>query len=592
MSAPLTTLIDFPAPGGARERLAFSAPIEVLTTHSPGEVRAVLNAVQRHAEAGRWCVGYLRYEAAAAFDAAFALHDADGPLAWFGVHAAPVEASLPATELPLIAWQSTLARDRFDADIARIVTAIADGEVYQVNLTAPLVAPFTGDALALFDALRRAQPAGYGAYIDSGGEQVLSVSPELFFDWRDGTVLARPMKGTAPRGATPAQDAEHAAALRHSAKERAENLMIVDLIRNDLSRVAQPHSVRVPRLFELQPLPTVWQMTSDVTARTREGTTLAQIFEALFPCGSVTGAPKVAAMRLIRALEPAPRGVYCGAVGIVRPGGAATFNVPIRTVAVREGVARCGIGSGIVADSTAAGEWDEWRAKRAFVERVSRPFDVLETLRLQDGVHCNAPAHLDRMARAAAHFGRRWQRAEALDALHALEATHPRGAWRTRLLLDAHGRTDAQAHALDEPAAPLVVQLAPAPVEPAADDYVRFKTTRREHYDALAPAEPDVFDTLLWNRRRELTEFTRGNVALRVGGRWLTPPLDCGLLDGIGRAQALADGRLAEAVLTLDDLARADAIAFVNSLRGWLAVTLRARTDGGAIAPGLGRGAH
>jgi len=569
-----STLIDFPAAGG-RERLAFGAPIEVFVAHDCADVRGVLDAVQRRAEAGRWCVGWLRYEAAAAFDPAFAVHPADGPLAWFGVHETTIDAAEPASELPALEWRSTLDRHRFDAGVARIVQAIADGEVYQVNLTAPWIAPFAGDALALFGALRRAQPGGYMAYIDSGDEQLLSVSPELFFDWRDGTLIVRPMKGTAPRGATPALDAANADALRGSAKERAENLMIVDLIRNDLSRVAQPHSVQVPRLFHTEALPTVWQMTSDVSARTRSGTTLAQVFEALFPCGSVSGAPKVAAMRLIRALEPAPRGVYCGAVGVVRPGGATTFNVPIRTVAAHGGVVRCGIGSGITADSTADGEWEEWRAKRAFVERVSRPFDLLETLRLEDGQHPRAAAHLQRMARAAAHFTRAWPAGEAQAALRALEAAHPTGAWRTRLRLDARGRVHAEASRLDVPPAPLVVQLAGTPIEPPADDFVRFKTTRREHYDAFAPTEAGVFDTLLWNRQRELTEFTRGNVALRLGGRWLTPPLECGLLDGIGRAQALRDGRIAEAVLTLDDLGRADEIAFINSLRGWLSVQLR-----------------
>lgn len=220
-------------------------------------------------------------------------------------------------------------------------------------------------------ALRRAQPNGYAAFIDTGNEQVLSVSPELFFDWHAGRILARPMKGTAARGATAADDEALAARLRVSPKERAENVMIVDLIRNDLSRIAQPFSVCVPRLFQVEALPTVWQMTSDVQALTRPGTTLADVFTALFPCGSVTGAPKVRAMRMIRELEPHARGVYCGAVGIVQPGGRATFNVAIRTVTLRGPAASCGIGSGITADAHADGEWQEWRYKRAFLERVA-----------------------------------------------------------------------------------------------------------------------------------------------------------------------------------------------------------------------------
>lgn len=269
-------------------------------------------------------------------------------------------------------WQPGLERAAFDAAIARIHAAIAAGDCYQINYTAQLAGRLLGDAQALFAALRRAQPGGYVACLDDGVEQVLSVSPELFFDWDGERILTRPMKGTAARGATPAQDAALAQAMRASPKERAENVMIVDLLRNDLSRIAVAHSVRVPRLFHAEQLPTVWQMTSDVEARTRPGIGLADVFAALFPCGSITGAPKRQAMRLIRELEPGPRGIYCGAVGVVRPGSApgrvhATFNVPIRTVVVRGDELRCGIGSGITADARAEAEWQEWAAKRAFL---------------------------------------------------------------------------------------------------------------------------------------------------------------------------------------------------------------------------------
>lgn len=277
-------------------------------------------------------------EVAPAFDAALQVHapqEADGPLAWFGVHRAPLAGDAPwqaLTPEPTVQWADTLDRAAFDAGMASIHASIASGELYQVNYTAPLVAPFAGAALPWFHALRRAQPRAYSAFIDTGEEQVLSVSPELFFDWKDGRLLSRPMKGTALRGTTPEDDAAQAQTLRSSPKEQAENVMIVDLIRNDLSRVAQPHSVQVPRLFHLEALPSVWQMTSDVQALSREGTRLVDVFKALFPCGSITGAPKVQAMRKLRELEPAARGVYCGAVGVARPGGHATFNVAIRTV--------------------------------------------------------------------------------------------------------------------------------------------------------------------------------------------------------------------------------------------------------------------
>jgi para-aminobenzoate synthetase/4-amino-4-deoxychorismate lyase len=578
----LQTLIDFAEPrgdGATRLRVAFGAPSRVLVARSAEEVKPVLEAVEVLSREGRWCAGYLRYEAAAAFDPAFAVHPGDGPLAWFGVHDNAVPWSDATTSpLPTVDWQAGLSRAGFDRNMQAIHRAIANGELYQLNYTAPLRAEFRGDARDWFMALRKAQPNGYAAFIDTGDEQVLSVSPELFFDWRGDRILARPMKGTAPRGATPAEDEAIAQRLRTVPKERAENVMIVDLIRNDLSRIAQPFSVRVPRLFHTEALPTVWQMTSDVEATVRDGVSLVDVFSALFPCGSITGAPKVGAMRMIRDLEPQARGVYCGAVGVVRPGGHATFNVPIRTVTLRGTQARCGIGSGITADAQADAEWDEWRHKRAFLGQGGAPvssaamssFELLETLALVDGVPRDAPAHLARMRNAASHFGYPWNEALVAAHLHRLTEAHSTGTWRVRLLLDAQGQPRAEAFAMEAPASRVQLQLASRAFDEADSEFSRFKTTRRSHYEAFAPTAPGVFDTLLWNRHGEVTECTRGNIALLLDDRWVTPPLRCGLLDGIGRARRLHDGQLAEAVVRVDDLPRVQAFAFVNSLRGWL----------------------
>jgi para-aminobenzoate synthetase / 4-amino-4-deoxychorismate lyase len=571
------TLIDFIDPhdaSAAPERLAFGEPDQVLLARTVDEVAGVLQQVQSCALAGQWCVGYVRYEAAPAFDAALqvhAPHEADGPLAWFGVHHAPLADEAPWQELmpePAVDWQPTLGRSAFDTGMAAIHASIASGEFYQVNYTAPLVAPFDGAALPWFHALRRAQPRAYSAFIDTGDEQVLSVSPELFFDWKDGRLLSRPMKGTAPRGSTLEADAAQALALRSSPKEQAENVMIVDLIRNDLSRVAQPFSVKVPRLFHLEALPSVWQMTSDVEARSRDGTALVDVFKALFPCGSITGAPKVQAMRALRALEPEARGVYCGAVGVVRPGGHATFNVAIRTVVVRNGAARCGIGSGITTDAQPDGEWAEWQSKRRFLERASQPFELLETLALRDGLWNHLDAHVQRMAQAAEHFGFVWVPEAVRTALDALQAAHPQGAWRVRLLVQPDGHCSTQAFALTGTLQPVRLQLADRPLQQAHSEFVRFKTTRRAHYDAFAPTDPQVFDTILWNTNGELTECTRGNLALQLDGQWYTPALACGLLAGVERAVLLRQGVLVERVLRVEDLQRAQAVMFVNSARG------------------------
>lgn len=588
----MDTRIDFTLPQGAagaaeaRLRMRFGTPHGVWVARAPGEVRAVLDAAETAARAGAWCLGFVRYEAAAAFDPALVTHAADGPLAWFAAYSE----ALPWTEgeptaapdgaAAQVDWQSTLTRADFDKAMARIHEAIASGAFYQVNYTAPLHGELLqGTPETLFDALLRAQPGGYAACIDTGEEQVLSVSPELFFDWDGERILARPMKGTAPRGATPEQDAALAQALRSAPKERAENVMVVDLLRNDLSRIAQPFSVKVPRLFHTQALPSVWQMTSDVQAITRPETRLADVFSALFPCGSITGAPKVAAMQMIHDLEPHARGVYCGALGVLRPTGAgrmhATFNVPIRTVVLRGSEAVCGIGSGITSGAQADGEWREWLHKSAFVERASAPFALLETLALEDGVWRHLPEHLQRLQDAAAHFSYPWSQRVA-QSLAAVAAAQPRGLWRVRLQLDAQGEATAEAFACAPTPAPVRLQLAAAPLQDrwAHGQFVRYKTTRRAHYDAFTPSDPLVFDTLLFNEQREITECTRGNIAALIDGQWVTPPLACGLLPGVGRAVALRAGRVREAVLHLDDVPRVAAWAFLNSLRGWLAAEL------------------
>ena len=587
LAATPGTWIDFTQPraaGNLRLRGRWGAPARVLVAHHIDEVKPVLEAVHAAAEAGHWCVGHVRYEAAPAFDAALQVHAADGPLVWFEVHdGAPfawpsAEAAGPAEARAT--WLPTLARPDFDAAIARIHQAIGDGELYQVNYTAPWMGTVTGEGAALFDALLRAQPGGYAACFTAGDEQVLSVSPELFFDWQasaaGGSILARPMKGTAARGATPALDVAAAERLRASPKERAENVMIVDLLRNDLSRIAEPHTVRVPELFHTQALPTVWQMTSDVQARTRTGLRLPDVFAALFPCGSVTGAPKVRAMQLIRELERQPRGIYCGAIGVVRPDGrggiAATFNVPIRTVVMRGTQARCSIGSGITASAEAGAEWQEWLHKQAFLARASEPFEVLETLALVDGVYRHQAEHLARMAEAAQHFGYPWQPAAVHACLQALAAQHGSGPWRVRLLLDRFGQPRAEAFALQPTATPVRLQLATRPLAEAHGEWVRFKTTRRAHYAAFAPAPGSgIFDTVLFNAEGEITESTFGNLAMQMDdGRWLTPPLACGLLPGVGRAVALREGRVQEGVVRVQDLHRVRRWAFINSLRGWL----------------------
>lgn len=575
MTAP-RVVVDFSAGAGelAPIRVAFGEPCRELFAWEATEVESVLAEVDALARQGLWCVGYLRYEAATAFEPRAAVHPTDGPLAYFSVHRETID--FPAMQAQLrapLTWARPLGREAFDDGMGQIHRAIADGEVYQINYTSPLLAPWRGDTFELFCALRRAQPKALAAYITNGHEHVLSVSPELFFDWDGHTLRCEPMKGTAPRGATPQEDHANAAALAASPKERAENVMIVDLVRNDLSRVAEPGSVQVPRLFECQSWPTVWQMTSTVVARTKPQTGLADVFRTLFPCGSVTGAPKLRAMHWIRQLEPAARGVYCGAVGVVMPGGAARFNVPIRTVTVRGEQATCGVGSGITWDATPDAEWTEWHHKAAFLESASQPFDLLQTVRFESGAWHAIDLHLDRLDAAAAHFGFTCDR-EAIKAAMDRAVESHRDA-RVRVTVAPDGSIGVGVAALPqrlEGAPP--VRLAVAAIE-APMAFLRHKTTRRGHYEVFEP-QPPTFDTLLWNCAGEVTEFTRGNVIIeRADGALVTPPLHCGLLDGVGRAQALASGQVNEAVVRVEELASARRIWFVNSLRGRIGVDLR-----------------
>lgn len=619
----MRAFIDFPDKPPAvadltrssRWQAHFAEPLAVLTAWHLDEVHGVLQQVQSQACAGHWCVGELAYEAAPAFDSALPTHRArpGWPLARFAVFDCVLpwpqtamrkseQALQPVSTDAAAQWRFGSSRNDYTKRVERARQAMAAGECYQVNLTEALQARLedfdTDDLVAWFARLRMAQPGGYQAWLDWGEQQVLSLSPELFFDWQpdgaEGLLTCQPMKGTASRYADPLQDAQARQDLFESEKERAENVMIVDLLRNDMGRVAQPGSVRVSRLFEVQALPTVWQMTSTITARTRSAVGLPELFSALFPCGSVTGAPKTRAMHWIRALESGPRGVYCGAVGVVRPGGSATFNVPIRTVTLereqerdpaaprvlgpRPWRAHYGVGSAITFYAEPQAEWQELAAKTRFLERAMGDFELLETLRLQDGQYDLLAQHLARMGASAAHFGFLWRADAAQACLMELACAHPLGNYRVRLTWSADGQPRAHEFELESLLEPVRFNLSDMPLETRGRDYefVVHKTTRRAHYTARLRPEPGVFDTLLVNERGELTEFTRGNVALKIAGQWFTPALLSGLLAGTLRAELLASGQITEAVLGMADLQRAQEVAFFNSVRGWLRAQLQA----------------
>jgi para-aminobenzoate synthetase/4-amino-4-deoxychorismate lyase len=577
--APFVVLDFPPAPGQPPQRWRFSAPHAVLVAHTIAEVREVLAAVDTHTAAGRHAVGFVAYEAAPAFDAAFVVRQGvTGPLAWFLITDAPavVGPTAPHEATPPT-WRARTTADEHATAITAIHAAIGRGDLYQVNHTIRLDVDGVHDAAALYGQLLAAQGHGYGAHLHTGAHEIVSASPELFFARRGTQLTTRPMKGTARRGRYAEEDAARAAALRASPKERAENVMIVDLLRNDVGHIAVPGTVAVPSLFDVEIHPTVLQMTSTITATIPARTTTAEIFGALFPCGSVTGAPKVAAMQHIAAHEDAPRGVYCGAIGHVAPGGDATFSVAIRTLAIDHARRRAvyGTGSGVTWDSVATDEYDEAVAKAAVLTTRVPSFELLETLRAEPGVVLRREAHLARLCASATYFG--WDAARigaaAATALAAVAATCT-APTRVRLTVAQHGATDVMLQPAPAPfATPPRVVVATSPVA-SADVFLCHKTTHRGVYVAQRAAHPEAFDVLLYNERDELTESTIGNIVLEIDGARVTPARAAGLLAGVLRDELLASGAITERVLHRADLARASRVWIINALRGWVEVTL------------------
>lgn len=601
MPEPSPTLIfDFAdplLPASGVHRLAFTQPERIIVARQLAEVRPALREIQEAAHNGYYAAGMICYEAAPAFDAA--LHTRPPgplPLLWFGLFPAPT--SLPRItkhHAAVSGWIADTDRARYDANIVAIRAAIARGDTYQVNYTMRLNTSVSGDPRAWYEALATQSHGRFNAFLDIGERQILSLSPELFFAWDGRQLMARPMKGTLSRGALPSSESDSAAwqasdeaeafALVNSEKNRAENLMIVDLLRNDLSRVAVNGTVAVPKLFSLETYPTVHHMTSTVTATTRADVTLEDIFCALFPCGSITGAPKIKTTGIIASLEDSPRGVYCGAIGYVTPGGLAIFNVPIRTVTMdhARGMAQCGVGGGITWDSTAGEEHAEALTKARFLGVGAGHFELLETLLLQDGHYAFLDRHLARLLAAAKRFGHLADVLAIRTALATHAAIYTHQLRRVRLLVSTSGEititsTPLQSAPVDwfrptDRAEHVMIAMATAPVD-SQHEFLRYKTTARAAYDVhIAPSE-DAFDVLLFNERDELTEFTRGNVVVSLDGKWLTPPAASGLLPGVLRAELLERGVISERVITRDDLVRADAVWFINSVRGWLPVRM------------------
>lgn len=458
-------------------------------------------------------------------------------------------------------------------EIRRWITA---GDGYQINLTFPIDFQLYGHPLALYARLRERQPVRHGAFIAVPGETLMSFSPELFFERKGTRVITRPMKGTAPRGTTLEEDEAQRVALLASEKERAENIMIVDLLRNDLSRLTLPGGVKVDALCATEAYPTLWQMVSTISADLPD-VRLFDLFKALFPCGSITGAPKIAAMQKIDALETEPRGLYTGALGWVEPGGDCRFNVAIRTIELAEnGRARLGVGSGIIIDADPQREYAECLLKARFLTGFDPGFELIETLRLEQGVFRLMTYHLERLDASARALGFACDLSVIAEAFAAHALTHDQGTYRVRLSVKHNGdwEIDSATLAPEVFVSPREAVIADERLD--ADDYLlRHKTTARSRYDRALRGlsdRPQIFDAIFLNTRGEVCEGARSTVFVESDGVLLTPPLSSGLLPGVMRRHLLESGRAVEYVLSREDLLNASTLYLGNALRGLIPV--------------------
>jgi para-aminobenzoate synthetase/4-amino-4-deoxychorismate lyase len=553
--------------------LRFDSPTEILTATQVSEVLPLLKAAEAASKSGHWVALMLCYEAAPAFDSALKTRSpGELPLAWAAIFDHPSQDHTNNDSAPYKAgqWTPRVSREEFGNAIARIRDLIACGDTYQVNYTFPLTAKFSGDSRSWFRNLSQAQGATYCAYFDLGRFQVLSISPELFFELKGRTILTRPMKGTIKRGRWPEEDKSLAERLEQSAKDRAENVMIVDLLRNDLGRVSVNGSVNVSQLFEIERYETLWQMTSTIEATLRDDLSFPELMRGLFPCGSITGAPKVRTMEIIRELEPSPRGVYTGTLGFLRPGGDATFNVAIRTVVIDSelGEATFGVGGGITYDSTAESEYEECLVKSSFLNTAPIEFQLLESLLLENGEWFLLERHLARMRATADYFGFRFDETEVSSELNRINSDRS-GRWKVRLLLAKDGSCNAEAIELRTPCEePLRAGLATEAVD-TNDRFLFHKTTNRVVYEQALASRSDCEDVILWNENGEVTESTIANVVVVIGDDYFTPPLASGLLAGTFREELLANGKIRERVIYRDELKQAREIYLINSVQRW-----------------------
>lgn len=554
----------------------FSKPNCIISAAGIDDVRGSMEEVERLVNANNWyAAGFVSYEAAPAFDNALRVRNSgDFPLVWFGLYSEPLVVEAldllkDIRNLDTLNWKVTTAQATYNKTIEKIKAYIATGKTYQVNYTMRLNSEFIGEGWDLFLNLIQSQNK-YAAFINTGRFEICSASPELFFKLDGDKIYCHPMKGTVKRGRTTLEDQEKADWLYQSQKNRAENVMIVDMVRNDLGRIAEIGSVQVPDLFKIEKYSTLFQMTSMVQAKTQAS--FADIFSALFPSASITGAPKVSTMNIIAELESTPRRVYTGSIGYLSPGRKAQFNVGIRTVIIdrKDNTAEYGIGGGIVWDSTGSDEYKEAMLKARVLTEKPNEFSLLETLLWtpQDGYFL-LEKHFERMEDSARYFDIPFSRTAFYDLLDEQQNKFS-SSQRIRILIDRFGNYITESKDLILEPKIFNVKIANNPID-SSNRFYFHKTTYRDIYPSL-----DGFDDiLLYNESGELTEFTIGNLVVEMSGKLVTPPVSCGLLAGTFRAHLLESGNITEQIIRMEELKDCKNIFLVNSLRKWTSVKIK-----------------
>ncbi|OPY83375.1 MAG: Aminodeoxychorismate synthase component 1 [Syntrophorhabdus sp. PtaU1.Bin153] len=554
-------------------------PLKIHVAYDLQSVAKVFAAIEQDVTLNRfYAAGFVAYEAGPAFDPALTVRSSGTlPLVWFGVYREPDQISfepLPRDDPQIISWEPSVSESEYRHSFETIKEYIRAGHTYQVNYSFRLRAPFSRDPWPLFVQMVHAQAYGYGAFVNTDAWTICSASPELFFTLEKGELVSRPMKGTAPRGLWHTDDMEKAAQLAQSEKNRAENVMIVDMVRNDMGQIAD-RVTHVSDLFCIEKYPTLWQMTSSVRCRTKAN--ISKIFRALFPAASITGAPKVRTMEIIAELENTPRRIYTGTVGFLSPEKRAQFNVAIRTVLVdkRNNTAEYGVGGAIVWDSQMKNELEECYTKAGILFQPRPDFALLETiLWTPDGGYFLLDAHLKRLADSATYFFRSVDRKAIRAKLRALaRRLHP-VPHRIRLVVPQAAEPMLEACTLIPLPRPYCVRVAQSPVN-SQDPFLYHKTTHRSAYEKALERVPECDDVVLWNEREEITESTIANIVVESEGQLLTPPLRSGLLPGTYRALLLEQGKIKEQTIHVRDLQRCSRVYLANSVRGMWEISLR-----------------